>query len=125
MNRKLFFAIGFSVWLVATIMFRLAGELFFRPDDVAALALLWLLSFAAMLLLARALFRWRKLRRAEQFEAAVLLVISGMFLDAFITQSYGAVFPNMPEASAGGFGAWLLLAYSSVLLAAFTPPSAD
>ena len=74
-----------------------------------------------MVMIARLLFRWRKLARAQRFEAAALLVIPGMALDAIAVQAFAGFFPNMPAAAAGGFGAWLLLAYASVLLAAFLP----
>ncbi len=121
MNRALFLGIGFFLWLLATIVFRLAGQLFFLADNGAALAILWFLTGAGLILLALGLFRWQKLTRPQRFEAAVLLVISGMALDAFITESFATVFPNMPASFAGSFGAWLLLAYASVLLAAFLP----
>lgn len=121
MNRRLFFSIGFGIWLLATIVFRLAGQQFFRDDEPLVLALLWLLIVVALFLLARALFRWRRLGRAHQFEAAVLLALPGMALDAFATEGFTLVFPNMPSDAAGSFGAWLLIAYASVLLAAFIP----
>ena len=44
-----------------------------------------------------------------------------MLLDALAVEFYASVFPNMPLSAAGSFGAWLLLAYASVLLAAFWP----
>ena len=125
MNRKLFLAIGFLIWLLATIVFRAAGQVFFLVDEPAALMLLWLLTLAAMLGLALLLFRWQGLGRAQRFEAAVLLVISGMILDAFITQGFASFFPNMAATAAGSFGAWLLLAYASVLLAALLPGADD
>ena len=53
------------------------------------------------------------------------MVISGMILDAFVTEGFELVFPNMPADSAGSFGAWLLIAYASVLMAAFLPPPVD
>ena len=121
MNRKLFFAIGLSIWLLATIIFRLAGHLFFLDDDPAILTILWLVTVIALFLIAIALFHRHRLTRQERFEAAVLLVISGMTLDAFISERFVDIFPNMPESSAGSFGAWLLIAYASVLLAAFAP----
>ncbi len=121
MNRRMFFGIGVAVWLLATVAFRLAGHLFFRPDEPLAMALLWLATVAAMILLARFLFSWRKLERAHRFEAAALMVISGMALDAIVTQGFAGFFPNMPASAAGSFGAWLLLAYASVIMAAFLP----
>ena len=121
MNSRLFFGIGFVVWLLATVAFRLAGHLFFRPDEPPLLALLWLATAVAMVLVVRILFNWRNLARAQRFEAAALLVIPGLALDAIATQGFVSFFPNMPAAAAGSFGAWLLLAYASVLLAAFLP----
>lgn len=115
----LFLALGFSVWLLATVIFRLAGHVFFLDDDLAMLSLLWIVTIVAMFLLAQALFRWRRLTRAQQFEAAALMVISGMILDAIVIEGYSQIFPNMSADSAGSFGAWLLIAYVSVLLAAF------
>ena len=79
------------------------------------------MTIAALLILALALFRWRRLTRPQRFEAAALLVISGMVLDAFITEGFASFFPNMPAQSASSFGAWLLMAYASVLIAAFIP----
>ena len=125
MDRKLFFAIGFLVWLLATIVFRLAGHLFFLDDDPAILTLLWLAAIIALFSFAVLLFRWRRLTRAQQFEAAALMVIPGMVLDAFITEGFEMVFPNMSADAAGSFGAWLLIAYASVLVAAFIPPGWD
>jgi len=122
LDRKLFFAIGFLVWLLATIVFRLAGHLFFLDDDPAILTLLWLATIIALFSFAVLLFRWRRLTRAQQFEAAALMVIPGMVLDAFITEGFEMVFLNMSADAAGSFGAWLLIAYASVLVAAFIPP---
>ena len=125
MNRKLFLGVGFGIWLLATLAFRIAGQAFFRVEDPVWLAGLWLVTILAMLALAFALFRWQGLARAQRFEAAVLLVISGMVLDALVVQGFSAVFPNMPAEAAGSFGAWLLAAYASVLSAAFLPGADD
>ena len=125
LNRRLFFGFGFLVWLLATIIFRLAGQVFFLTERIAALALLWIVTAIALVIIARMLFRWQGLERAQRFEAAALMVISGMILDAFITEGFATVFPNMPAAAAGSFGAWLLLAYASVIFSAFLPTGAD
>ena len=121
MDRRLFFGIGFAIWLLATIVFRLGGQLFFLHEDPLSLALLWCATLVAMVLVTRWLFSWRRLERAQRFEAAALLVIPGMVLDIFAAQGFAGFFPNMPAEAAGSFGAWLLLAYASVLLAAFLP----
>ncbi|MCY4020937.1 MAG: DUF5367 family protein [Chloroflexi bacterium] len=125
MNRRLFFGIGFAIWLLATIVFRLLGHLIFLHEEPPVLALIWLATVIALAAVAWLLFRWQRLGRAQRFEAAVLLVISGMVLDAFITEAFADVFPNMSAGAAASFGAWLLLAYASVLLTPFLPAGAD
>ena len=87
------------------------------------LALLWLATAVAMVLIARFLFNWRKLARVQRFEAAALLVIGpGMALDAFVAHmarcssvTSSPICRQMPLAASA---TWLLLAYASVLLAA-------
>lgn len=125
MNRRLFFAIGFVVWLLATIVFRLGGHYFFLHEDPAVLSLIWIATALGLVTIALLLFRWQRLKRAQRFEAAALMVISGMILDAFITEGFAVVFPNMSADAAGSFGAWLLLAYASVLLVPFLPSDHD
>lgn len=120
-NRRLFFGFGLLVWLLATVIFRLAGQAFFLFEQPAALALIWSATAAGLVLVVRLLFRWQRLARAQRFEAAALMVISGMILDAFVTEAFSSVFPNMSDAAASSFGAWLLWAYACVLLAAFLP----
>ena len=121
MNRLFFFGFGFIIWLLATVIFRAAGHLFFLDDSPAVLALIWIFSFVGLLGVSLYLFHRRRLNAAQRYQAAVLMVISGMILDAFATEGFAAVFPNMPASSAGSFGAWLLWAYASVLLAAILP----
>ncbi len=125
MNRRLFFGIGFAIWLLAIIVFRLGGHHFFLHKEPAVLALIWIATTLSLVAVAWLLFRWQGLKRGQRFEAAALMVISGMILDAFITEAFAVVFPNMPAGAAGGFGAWLLLAYASVLLTPFLPAGAD
>ncbi len=125
MSRKLYAGIGFGVWLVATLALRLAGQVFFLDENLAVLVALWLLGIASMLVLARFLFRWHGLARSQRFEAAVLLVLPGMTLDALVTEGFAGIFPNLPASAAGSFGAWLLICYASVLFAALLPADAD
>ncbi|MCY4145155.1 MAG: DUF5367 family protein [Chloroflexi bacterium] len=121
MNRLFFAGVGFGVWLLATLAVRAAGQDFFLHDNPAVLAALWLLGGMSMIGLATLLFVRARLRRTQRFEAAVLLVLPGMALDAVVAQNFVSVFPNMNAAAAGSFGAWLLLCYASVLLAALLP----
>ena len=121
MKRRLFLGIGFGVWLLATLVFRLAGHLFFLDNNAPLLAIIWLLTIAVLQTFCLALFRRYRLDRAHRCEAAILLALPGMILDAVVTEAFAAVFPNMPGSSAASFGAWLLAAYAAVLLAALIP----
>lgn len=120
-NRPFFVGVGCGVWLLATLAVRAAGQDFFLHDNLPVLAVLWLLGGAAMIGLALLLFLRAGLQPAQRFEAAVLLVLPGMLLDAVAVQDFAGFFPNMSEAAAGSFGAWLLLCYACVLLAALLP----
>lgn len=121
MNRLFFAGFGFGVWALATLVFRLAGHLFFLDDNVAVLALIWLGTVIGLIGLSLFVFRWRGLTNPQRFEAAALMVLPGMILDGFVTEIFTTVFPNMPATSDSSFAAWLLIAYASVLIAAFLP----
>ncbi len=121
MNRLFFFGFGFAVWLAATIVFRVAGHIFFLDDEIVVLAIIWIVTVIALVGVALFLFKLRQLSDAQRFEAAALMVIPGMVLDAFITEIFTSVFPNMPPTADASFAAWLLMAYASVLIAAFLP----
>jgi len=121
MNRLFFFGFGFGVWLLATIVFRIAGHIFFLDDNIAVLAILWIATVIALMGIALFVFRWRNITCAQRYEAAALMVLPGMVLDAFVTEIFTTVFPNMPASSDASFAAWLLIAYASVLIAAFFP----
>ncbi len=116
MNRILLAGIGSSIWLAATIVFRLAGHLFFLIDNPTLIMSLWIAAFISLWIVIEIIFRWRKLQGLQFFEAAVLLALPGMIADAISVHFFTIVFPNMAIAADGPFAAWLLWAYSTVLL---------
>ncbi len=117
MNRRLFLGIGFAIWLVATIVVRLAGQRFFLTDNSVVMIVIWALTAVALFIVAQAIFRWRNLPQNERYLAAILLVLPGQLIDGLVVNAFVDVFPNMPAVAAGPFGAWLLLAYGVVLVA--------
>ena len=121
MNRLFFFGFGFVAWLVATIVFRIAGHVFFLDDNAAVLTILWIGAALGLIVMSLALFRWQKLTSAQRYEAVVLMSLPGMVLDALVVELFPLVYPNMLVTSASSFGAWLLWAYASVLIAAMLP----
>lgn len=117
MNYKQFsLLIGFSIWLVATIIFRLAGQYFFFIDNVIVMSILYLLTAFFLAFITILVYQKYQLSGQERIVASAYLVISGMFLDVFCIQFFAWVFPNLSIEADASFGAWLMWAYAIVLL---------
>ena len=115
--RHLFVA-GFEIWLAATIALRLAGQWFIKPDDIAAVVTLLVISAPAMFYLPRFLFRRFSIDPSHYALGAIALVAPGMLLDAISAIGFPRVFPNMRPDAAGLFGGWLLFCNVMALLSA-------
>lgn len=109
-------AIGFLIWLLATLAFRFAGQFFFITDSAAILTSLYIVVIPALILISVLTFKRFKLSGLENIVAGVLLVLPGMVLDTFVIQFFEQIYPNMPSSQAATFGSWLMWAYSVVLL---------
>jgi hypothetical protein len=106
--------LGFVVWLIATIVFRFAGHLFFVPAETPRLivfaatpVVVGLVTFLALKLLKEA--------RGDEAEAAVGVALPGILLDAFVVHEFPTILPNLDPTLDGAFGALMLLAYGTVL----------
>ena len=106
--------LGFVLWLIASIVFRFAGQYFFTPEEtpriivfVATPIIIGIVTFLSLRLLKEA--------HGDEGEAALGLAIPGMLLDAFIVHEFPRVFPNLDPTLDGAFAALTLLAYSTVL----------
>lgn len=108
--------VGFFIWLIATIIFRVAGQHFFLTDNIWVMSLLYLITAPFLAFVAIVVYKKYQLSAQECVVASVYMVISGMFLDVFCIQFFAWVFPNMPIKADASFGAWLMWAYASVLL---------
>ncbi|MHC6199425.1 DUF5367 domain-containing protein [Elizabethkingia miricola] len=108
--------IGFLIWLLATIAFRVAGQFFFITDSAVVLSILYIIVVPVLGMVT--VFTCRKFRLAglENVAAGVLLVLPGMLIDTFVIQFFGNIFPNMPASNAATFGSWLMWAYTIVLI---------
>ena len=109
-------AVGFVIWLAATIMLRLGGQFVFRDSGGTGTLFLLLVSVPLMIVVARAVLGG--LRPAERALGAIALVAPGMLLDTFSTIWFTRLFPNMRADAAAAFGGWLLLCNVVVLLTA-------
>jgi len=108
--------VGFLIWFLATILFRVAGQYFFLTDNTLVMLSLYLAVIPALSLVAIQVYKKYKLSSQEKIIASVYMVISGMFLDAFCIQFFAWIFPNLPISADASFGAWLMWAYAIVLL---------
>lgn len=117
MNYKGFsLLIGFTIWLLATIAFRVAGQYFFLTENPVVLTGLYLILIPLLGFVAHWVFNKYKMTRAEAIQAAVLMVLPGMIFDTFCIKFFGWVFPNLAENQGAAFGSWLMWAYAIVLI---------
>lgn len=110
--------IGFLVWLLATLAFRLAGQFFFLTESPIILSILYVVVIPSLVFLTLFTFKKFHLSGFEKTAAGILLVLPGMLIDTFAIQFFEAIFPNMPATRAASFGSWLMWAYSIVLVTA-------
>lgn len=110
------FVVGFLVWLSATILFRLAGQYFFRVDNALVLVALYMLLIPALGFMATSVFNKFKLGHLESIKSAAIMVLPGMLLDTLCIQFFEKLFPNMPEIYSKTFASWLMFAYAVVLI---------
>ncbi|UUC47307.1 DUF5367 domain-containing protein [Flavobacterium cerinum] len=110
------FIVGFLVWLLATVLFRVAGQHFFIVDNVFVMVALYIILIPALGFIATMVFNKFKLDKLESIKSAAIMVLPGMLLDTLCVQFFGELFPNMPEAYSKTFASWLMFAYSIVLI---------
>jgi hypothetical protein len=108
--------VGFSIWFLATLAFRVAGQFFFITESPIILAILYLAVIPSLALISAITFKRFNLTGLENVVAGVLLVLPGMIIDTFVILFFEDIFPNMPSSRAATFGSWLMWAYSVVLL---------
>jgi len=117
MNYKRFsLLIGFTIWLLATVAFRVAGQYFFLTENPVVLTGLYLILIPVLGFVANWVFNKYGMTRAEAVQAAVMMVLPGMIFDAFCIKFFAWVFPNLPESQGATFGSWLMWAYALVLI---------
>ena len=110
------FIVGFLVWLVATLLFRIAGQHFFIVDNTLIMIMLYIILIPALGFVATKVFNTCKLNQLESIKSAAIMVLPGMLLDTVCIQFFESFFPNMPEIYSKTFASWLMFAYAIVLI---------
>lgn len=107
---------GFALWLLGTVLLRVAGQRLLHPGSIPSTLALYALSIVAMALLARRLCLRAGLPRERWPTGAVSLVLPTLALDPFSSAFFPAVFPNIQTAAAGLFGGWMLCCCAGAML---------
>jgi hypothetical protein len=107
-------ALGFLLWLLATLAFRFLGHYVLFPTSAFVTPLLVLTPFL-MVGVTWAAIKLIRVAAGDEAEAAIGLAFPGMLLDAFVMRNFSAVFPNLDAGLDGEFGAILILGYGAVL----------
>jgi len=108
--------IGFLVWLLATITFRIAGQYFFLVDNPLIFIALYIGVIPLLAGVALLVINLYRLENLQPTLSAALLVLPGMVLDTFVILFFKQLMPNMPSHADAPFGSWLIWAYSIVLI---------
>jgi hypothetical protein len=116
---------GFAIWLLATLVLRLAGRWVIDPSSPVGVFALLALSAPVMYVLPRRLFRKSSIEPRQYALGAIVLVAPGMLLDTISAIWFPIVFPNIRPDAAGLFGGWLLFCNVLALVSAATAARRD
>ena len=107
---------GFSVWLIATLIFRLWGNTFFLIELPLLLIGFFLGTVPILYLQVKWVFNRYHLIGNKRLESAILMAIPGMLCDVACIKFHDLVFPRLTMEQVIVLGAWVLWAYVIVLL---------
>jgi len=107
---------GFLLWLVATLLFRFWGHLFLIPEHKPLLFVTFLMGIPLITAATYPYYYFMKIPGHKLTLTAIQIAVPGMFLDIFSMIFFSNVFPNLHNDSLPYFAAWLLWAYSLILI---------
>lgn len=112
-------ASGLALWMIGTLILRLAGHLFLPSDSTPAWVALYLLGAVAMSVVARAIYLWAGIPAAEWRAAAAVLILPTLVLDAFTALFFVRAFPQLNPGVSGAFAGWMLICCAGAVLGAW------
>ncbi|MED4533039.1 DUF5367 family protein [Metabacillus fastidiosus] len=121
---KFFYFFGFILWLIATLIFRIAGHYILVPNGLI-LMMTFLVTIPLIIIVTFPLYKLKKVDNDDVMKAAVNIALPGMLLDIISLLNFSTVFPNLSANGSTYFGAWLLFAYSLILMTGFIKISTD
>jgi tellurite resistance protein TehA-like permease len=117
----LFLGIGFALWLVATIAFRLVGQYLLDPANLGLSIGLFLVTPLAMLIVTIAIYSAQQVQTLDRPKTAMLLALPGMLLDVGSILFFPTVFANIDPNADRLFAGLMLWGYSFILTSGFLP----
>ena len=111
---------GFLVWLIATVIVRISGQHLLDPDQPVIVVFLFLGTVPLIAAVTIPIYDWRQVSLHDRPTAAILMSLPGLLIDVVVLLAFPTIFPNLGDV-AGIFGAWLLWAYSLVLITGLLP----
>lgn len=111
---------GFSVWLLATLIFSFWGQFFFIDGNIPIMLILYVGSIPILFVLMNMVFSKCQLAIEERIRSSVLLALPGMLLDTFCIKYYEWVFPHFSSEKMIMLSSWIVWVYTVVLFLGIT-----
>ena len=110
---------GGLLWFLATLLFYFFGDLFLIPGNEFSVLITFVLAIPLIALATYPYYYLRKVPQLKRLQTAVQIAIPGMILDIFSIIYFQKVFPQLHIDALPFFSAWLLWAYSLIILTGF------
>jgi len=108
--------IGFVIWIVIAIGFRMIGENVFQtgPGGVS-----WMFLLMPLLLfgITYALVKVLKVASTDRCEAAAIFAVPGLLIGIYMINSFENVFPNLDPSLGLSFASLMFASYAAVIIA--------
>jgi undecaprenyl pyrophosphate phosphatase UppP len=117
--KELFILWGFLLWLGATIIFHFFGGMLMNAEHRVAVAISFVAAVPVIFACTVPMYAAFKVAAADRLWCAAYIALPGMLLDIVSLSFHRTVFPTISLDSVPTLSAWLMWAYSLILLTGF------
>lgn len=117
--KELFILWGFLLWFGATVIFHLFGGALMNAEHRTAVAISFIAAVPVIYACTVPMYAVFKVAPADRLRCAVYTAFPGMLLDIASLGFHRTVFPTISLESVPILSAWLMWAYSLILLTGF------
>lgn len=116
----LFMVWGFSIWLVATIIFYFYAHVFIETGNLLRTTIVFVCTMPVIFGCVKFGFILFNVKQNDlHFRYAIMIAIPGMIGDLIVLPNYSFAFPTLSQADMPLLGSFILWAYSWVLFSSF------